>query len=127
MQINTDDTSAVVDENGQVLERRHFNIERLISPAKAFIITSLLRGAVETGTAKTLGSKGISWPVAGKTGTAQVPRKDGRGYEPGKYLSSIVALAPADLQDAAQEAREALFDPAAEAVDEPVASQEGDQ
>jgi len=60
---------AVVDENGQVLERRHLNIERLISPAKAFIITSLLRGVVETGTGKTLGNKGISWPVAGKTGT----------------------------------------------------------
>ena len=28
-----------------------------------------MRGAVETGTGKTLGNKGIHWPVAGKTGT----------------------------------------------------------
>jgi penicillin-binding protein 1B len=60
---------AVVDENGKVLERRHLKIERLISPAKAFMITSLLRGVIETGTGRTLGNKGISWPVAGKTGT----------------------------------------------------------
>jgi penicillin-binding protein 1B len=65
---------AVVDENGQVLERRHFNIERLISPAKAFIMTSLLQGVIETGTGKTLGDKGISWPVAGKTGTTNNSR-----------------------------------------------------
>ncbi len=60
---------AVIDENGHVLERRHLKIERLISPSKAFMITSLLRGVVENGTGKALGHKGISWPVAGKTGT----------------------------------------------------------
>jgi len=31
----------------------------------------------------------------GKTGTAQVPRKDRRGYEAGAYLGSFVAAAPA--------------------------------
>jgi penicillin-binding protein 1B len=60
---------AVVDENSHVLERRHLKIERLISPSKAFMITSLLRGVVENGTGRTLGNKGISWPVAAKTGT----------------------------------------------------------
>ena len=65
---------ALVDESGRVLERRHLRIERLISPAKAFMITSLLRGVVENGTGKTLGSKGIDWPVAGKTGTTNDSR-----------------------------------------------------
>jgi len=60
---------AVVDENSHVLERRHLKIERLISPSKAFMITSLLRGVVKNGTGRTLGNKGISWPVAAKTGT----------------------------------------------------------
>jgi penicillin-binding protein 1B len=60
---------AVVDENGHVLERKHLKIERLISPSKAFLITSLLRGVVENGTGRTLRDKGIRWPVAGKTGT----------------------------------------------------------
>ena len=65
---------AVVDENGRVLERRHLKIERLISSSKAFMMTSLLRGVVENGTGKTLGSKGIRWPVAGKTGTTNDSR-----------------------------------------------------
>ncbi len=65
---------AVVDENGHMLERRHLKIERLISPSKAFMITSLLRGVIENGTGRTLGNKGISWPVAGKTGTTNNSR-----------------------------------------------------
>jgi len=44
-------------------------IEPLTSPAKAYIISSMLRSAVEEGTAKSLKHYGISFPVAGKTGT----------------------------------------------------------
>jgi penicillin-binding protein 1B len=65
---------AVVDENSHVLERRHLKIERLISPSKAFMITSLLRGVVKNGTGRTLANKGISWPVAAKTGTTNNSR-----------------------------------------------------
>jgi cell division protein FtsI/penicillin-binding protein 2 len=35
------------------------------------------------------------WQVAGKTGTAQIPRADRRGYEPDAYLSSFIGAAPA--------------------------------
>jgi penicillin-binding protein 1B len=65
---------AVIDENGKVLERRHFQIQRSTSPAKAFMITSMLRGVIENGTGKTLRNKGIRWPVAGKTGTTNNSR-----------------------------------------------------
>ncbi len=34
--------------------------------------------------------------VFGKTGTAQVPKKDGRGYEENKYVSSFIGGAPAE-------------------------------
>lgn len=60
---------AVSDENDQVLEQRHLKIEGLIPAAKAFIMNSLLQGAVENGTGKSLKTRGIHWPVAGKTGT----------------------------------------------------------
>jgi len=60
---------AVVDEKGKVLERRHMTVERVISPAKSFILSSMLRSAVETGTARSLKDLGIHFPVAGKTGT----------------------------------------------------------
>ncbi|MCP4368575.1 MAG: hypothetical protein GY797_10760 [Deltaproteobacteria bacterium] len=59
----------VTDENGKLLKQKHMNIERLTSPAKAFIISSILRNVVTEGTAQSLISRGISWPVAGKTGT----------------------------------------------------------
>ena len=59
----------VVDEKGQVLERRQMTIKRVISPAKAFMMNSLLRSVVTEGTARSLSTKGITFPVAGKTGT----------------------------------------------------------
>ena len=59
----------VLDENGKILERRHVNIERITSPAKAFIMSSMLRSVVEEGTASSLKNFGISFPVGGKTGT----------------------------------------------------------
>jgi len=60
---------AVIDEKGRVLEQRHMTIERVISPARAFIITSMLQSVITGGTARSLKQMGISFPVAGKTGT----------------------------------------------------------
>jgi penicillin-binding protein 1B len=59
----------VLDENGKVLEQRHASIKRIISPAKAFIISSMLRSVVDEGTARSLKDMGILFPVGGKTGT----------------------------------------------------------
>jgi penicillin-binding protein 1B len=59
----------VVDEKGEILERRHMTIQSVTSPGKAFLITSMLRSAVEQGTARSLKNMGIHFPAAGKTGT----------------------------------------------------------
>jgi penicillin-binding protein 1B len=59
----------VVDENGKTLEQNHLQIERLISPQKAFIMNFMLQSVVTEGTARSLKDRGIFWPVAGKTGT----------------------------------------------------------
>jgi penicillin-binding protein 1B len=64
----------VVDETGTVVESRHARIERLISPAKAYLMSDLLRSAVETGTGRSLKLLGVDWPVAGKTGTTNDSR-----------------------------------------------------
>ena len=47
--------------------------------------------------------KGSGWParlpgykVAGKTGTAQIPRRDGKGYVADKNIGTFVGMAPAD-------------------------------
>ena len=59
----------VVNENGDILQQKHMDIERLISPAKAFIMNHMLQSVVTEGTARSLKTKDIHWPVAGKTGT----------------------------------------------------------
>jgi len=64
----------ITDEEGDILERRNMTITRLISPEKAFMMNSLLQSVVETGTAKSLGRRGIHFPVAGKTGTTNDTR-----------------------------------------------------
>lgn len=59
----------IMDDKGDVIQRRHMNVERVMSPAKAFLMSSLLQSVVEEGTARSLNHMGIDYPVAGKTGT----------------------------------------------------------
>lgn len=59
----------IVGENGEVLARRHNEFSSVISPARAFLITSILEGVVERGTAKGIKRLGIDFVCAGKTGT----------------------------------------------------------
>lgn len=59
----------VADENGDILERRYLQVERATTREKAFLVSSMLRTAVEEGTGRPLGALGIDFPVAGKTGT----------------------------------------------------------
>jgi len=59
----------VVDEHDKILEQQHLNIERLITPAEAFVMNSMLQNVVKEGTARSLQWRGVNWPVAGKTGT----------------------------------------------------------
>jgi len=73
----------VVDEKGTILEQRHMNVQSVTTPGKAFLISSMLRSAVEQGTARSLRDMGIRFPAAGKTGTTN-DFKDGWfvGYTP---------------------------------------------
>jgi penicillin-binding protein 1B len=64
----------VFDEADQALTRRHMRITRIIAPERAFLMTSLLRSAVQQGTARSLADWGIGFPVAGKTGTTNDSR-----------------------------------------------------
>ena len=55
----------------------------------------MMVGVVERGHGKQTAVKG--YKVAGKTGTAQVPKTDGSGgYEAGKNIGSFIGFAPAD-------------------------------
>jgi penicillin-binding protein 1A len=58
----------VSDANGTVLEEHHAALEPAVSPAVAFLATSLMRSVVEEGTATAV--QELERPAAGKTGTA---------------------------------------------------------
>ena len=64
----------VFDDQQQPLTQRHMTAQRVVSPAKAFLMTSLLRSVVTQGTARGLADWGIRFPVAGKTGTTNDSR-----------------------------------------------------
>jgi penicillin-binding protein 1B len=64
----------IVDEEGGILDRMHMSINRVTTPAKAFIMSSLLKNVVVDGTAQALRGFGLSQPIAGKTGTTDNSR-----------------------------------------------------
>ncbi|MHC4441321.1 MAG: peptidoglycan D,D-transpeptidase FtsI family protein [Planctomycetota bacterium] len=86
---------AVVDYRGQVVE--DFGepeiIRQALDPSTASTMRDILLKVVNEGTGRPC--RLDEWQVLGKTGTAQVPWKHRRGYEPGAYLSSFIAAAPA--------------------------------
>jgi len=58
----------VMDSKGTVLEEHHASPEPAVTPAVAYLITSLMRSVVEQGTAMAV--RELNRPAAGKTGTA---------------------------------------------------------
>ena len=73
----------VQDAEGGVLEFTSFDRTPVLTPAESFLMTSLLEGVVQRGTARGLAKLGWDRPAAGKTGTTN----DGRdawfiGYTP---------------------------------------------
>ena len=59
----------VIDEYGHLLVCRHMDIHPVLSPAEAWLITSMLESVVQDGTARSLKRLGVDFPLAGKTGT----------------------------------------------------------
>ncbi len=66
--------------------------QRILSSRAATIISSMLVSVVENGHGKRAAVPG--YYVAGKTGTAQVPREDGKGYQKDVTIGSFVGYAP---------------------------------
>jgi penicillin-binding protein 1B len=60
---------SISDETGNTLNSKHMEVEQVISPAKVFILDSMLHSVTTEGTAASLSSLGVTQPIAGKTGT----------------------------------------------------------
>jgi cell division protein FtsI (penicillin-binding protein 3) len=86
-----DDEGSVVDEfTGPEPVGRALPIET------ARYFTKQVLVAVVNGTGSASNAAIPGYQVLGKTGTAQVPYADRRGYEPNAYLASFVGAAPAE-------------------------------
>lgn len=67
--------------------------EQVISKQTASQVTTMLTSVVEKGFGS--GAKIPGYYLAGKTGTAQVPFKDKKGYEPDKTIQTFIGFGPA--------------------------------
>lgn len=83
----------IIQENGEKITTEPIIMRRVISERAANLLAGMMVNVVENGHGKQAGVAGYF--VAGKTGTAQVPRKDGRGYETGVNIGSFAGFAPA--------------------------------
>jgi cell division protein FtsI/penicillin-binding protein 2 len=68
-------------------------VRNVISKEASLDATRMLVSVVQNGHGKKAGVPG--YLVAGKTGTAQVPKKSGGGYEEGQHVGSFAGFAPA--------------------------------
>ncbi|KAA3612106.1 MAG: penicillin-binding protein [Calditrichaeota bacterium] len=88
----------LLSENGSIEKikssREHAIPQRILSPETAAELKRYLVRVVEKGTGKAARLTNIK--VAGKTGTAQVPRPDGNGYSNSEFMASFVGFFPAD-------------------------------
>lgn len=88
----------IVDEirksDGTVMKTEPKVIRQVISNRTAALLGGMLVSVVENGHGKRASVPGYF--VAGKTGTAQVPKKDGKGYEKDITIGSFVGFAPVE-------------------------------
>jgi len=77
----------VLGPSGELLQRRPLELKQVVSPATAFLMTHLLQGVFQRGTAAAVSGR-IDVPVAGKTGTTN----DYRDAWFVGYTSRLVAL-----------------------------------
>lgn len=65
---------SALDHEDQIIARSELNEERVANEAPVYILTNILQGAVDRGTAKSIRSTGFTGTVAGKTGTSNDTR-----------------------------------------------------
>jgi len=82
----------IADKSGQTRVEPEFS-GQVITGKTASQLTSMLVNVVDNGFNSA--AKIPGYYIAGKTGTAQIPLKNGRGYEPDKTIQGFVGFGPA--------------------------------
>ena len=81
-------------KNGSVETIAPQEIRQVVSPKAAYTLGAMLVNVVENGHGKRAAVPG--YYIAGKTGTAQIARTDGRGYDPDRAIGSFIGFGPID-------------------------------
>ncbi|MFH1226224.1 MAG: penicillin-binding protein 2 [bacterium] len=84
----------IISPDGQSIKTEPKVIRQVISPRTAVLLQGMLVSVVKGVHGENAGVDG--YLVAGKTGTAQIPRKDGLGYEKNAHIGTFVGFAPVD-------------------------------
>ena len=82
----------IIHSDGSEEEVAPQEVRRVVSESTAKQMGTMLRNVVVNGHGKKADVPG--YLVGGKTGTAQIAKTDGRGYEEGKNIGSFVGYAP---------------------------------
>jgi penicillin-binding protein 1B len=59
----------VIDQHGEALAQHGVEMEQVVPPADAYMLTHLLEGVLDRGTGRAARERGFTFPAAGKTGT----------------------------------------------------------
>lgn len=86
--------SSRINNDRKVVDTQPHEVGKPISVQTASTISAMMVNVVELGHGKRAQVPG--YYVAGKTGTAQVPRKDGKGYEENNNIGSFAGFAPVE-------------------------------
>jgi len=86
---------AILNEEGEIVKKfGPRKVRQAIRPATARMLIDFFTGVVDSGSGQAARLEGLT--VAGKTGTAQIAKPEGGGYEEDKYLASFVGFFPAE-------------------------------
>lgn len=83
----------VVKPDSVIEKEPEIQNHQILSDSAASQVALMMVGAVEKGSSGR--AKIPGYHIAGKTGTAQIPYEDKRGYEPDRTIQSFVGFAPA--------------------------------
>lgn len=81
-----------VDERGNERKNSPVVVRQVVSPRTANLVAAMMVSVVKNGHSKAAAVKGYKF--AGKTGTAQIPSKDKKGYEEGRTIHTYIGFGP---------------------------------
>jgi stage V sporulation protein D (sporulation-specific penicillin-binding protein) len=84
----------IIKRDGEIIKTEPKVVRQAISGRTSTLLGGMLVSVIENGHGKRAGVPG--YYVAGKTGTAQVAKKDGSGYERDVTIGSFVGFAPVE-------------------------------